>query len=68
MFIVDVKYEKLSLFCSNCKMINHDLSNCRRLQQDANVISGGERTVHSKTQHYYLKVVDAQDKGQGFLA
>jgi len=49
-------------------MINHDLSNCRRLQQDANVISGGERTVHSKTQHYYLKVVDAQDKGQGFLA
>jgi len=38
MFIVDVKYKDLSLFCSNCKMIGHDLSTCKRLQQDVNVI------------------------------
>ena len=27
-FIIDMKYEKLFLFCSNCKIISHDLSNC----------------------------------------
>jgi len=26
----DVEYEKLSLFCSNCKMISHNLSNYER--------------------------------------
>jgi len=31
-FNVDVEYEKLSIFCSNCKMIGHDLSNCKQLQ------------------------------------
>jgi len=31
MFIADVKYEKLPLFCLNCKIIGHDLSSCRRL-------------------------------------
>jgi len=33
-FIVDVKYEILPLFCSNCEMIDYDQSNYRRLQQD----------------------------------
>jgi len=56
-FIVDVKYEKLSLFCSNCKMIGHDLSNCRWLQQDVNVTSGGEKIVGTKIQFYHPKVV-----------
>ena len=61
-FIANVKYDKLPLFCSNCKMIGYDLSNCRRLQQDANVISGGEKTIGAKIhQHYCPKVVGAQD-------
>jgi len=46
-FIVDVEYEKLSLFCSNCKMIDH-LSNCKWLQQNANLISGGKKTIGEK--------------------
>jgi len=59
-FIVDVEYEKLTLFCSNCKIIIHELSHCRGLQQNTNVIFGGEKTVKTKIQqHYCPKVVDA---------
>ena len=49
-FIVDVEYEKLPIFCSNCKMIGHDLSNCRCLQQNAKVISSGDKTIDTKRQ------------------
>jgi len=47
-FIIDMKYEKLFLFCSNCKIISHDLSNCWKLQQDANNIFGGKKTIGPK--------------------
>jgi len=43
-------------------MIGHDLSNCRLLQQDANVISGGEKKVYANIQQLYCsKVVGAHD-------
>ena len=60
-FIVDMTYEKLSLFCSNCKIIGHDLSNCRQLEQNANVSSGVEKIVGTKIQHQHPRVVGAQD-------
>jgi len=44
MFIVDVEYEKLSLFCSTCKMINYYLSKYKRLQQDVKDISNEKQT------------------------
>jgi len=57
-FIADVEYEKLPLFCSNCKMIGRDLSNYGRLEQDGNVIIGAEKTVGVKIQyHYHPKVM-----------
>jgi len=54
-FIVDVEYDKLTIFCSNCKMTGHDLSNCRRLQQDAKVNSHGEKIVGVKIQFIVLR-------------
>jgi len=33
--IADIEYEKLPLVCSSCKMIGHNLSECRR-QLDTN--------------------------------
>lgn len=67
-FIAYMKYNKLSLFCSNFKMINHDLSNCIWLQQDTNVISSGEKTVDTKIQHYRPHVVSAPDGTKGSLS
>lgn len=49
-FIVDAEYEKWPLFYSNCKILSHNLSNCRHLQHDANVISSREKTIGAKTQ------------------
>ena len=49
-------------------MIGHDLSNCRRLHQDVNVISNGEKTIGAKIQHYRPKVVGAQDETKDSLA
>jgi len=47
-FITNVEYEKLLLFCSNCKMIGHGLFNFWRLQYDANVNSDKEKIVGAK--------------------
>jgi len=67
-FIANVEFEKVSPFCSNCKMIGHYLSNYRRLQQNANVISSGEKIVSAKIQqHYHPKVIGAQDGTKGSL-
>lgn len=58
-FIVDLKYEKLSLFCSYSKMIYHYFSSCRQLQQDVSIICVGEKTINTKIQQLYRsKVVD----------
>jgi len=39
----------------------HDLPNCRQLQQDANVTSGGEKIVGAKIQQLYRpKVVSVR--------
>jgi len=66
-FIVDLKYEKLHSFCSNCKMISHDLSNCRQLQH-CQCYFWWEKIVGTKIQqHYRPKVVGAQDGTKGSL-
>ena len=58
----------MPLFFSNYKIIGNDLSNCRWLHKDANVISGGEKIVGVKIQqHYHPKVIGAQDGTNGSL-
>jgi len=64
-----MEYDKLSLFCSNCKIIGHDLSYCRWLQHGATIISSKEKTIATKIQQYYrFKMVGAQDETKGSLA
>jgi len=58
-----VEYEKLPLFYSSCKIIGHDLSNCRRLQQDTNVAYGGEKTVGVEIQQLYRPKVASVKMG-----
>jgi len=47
-------------------MIGHNLSNCIHLQQDTNVIFGGEKRVKN-TQLYHHKVVCTQNGNNGSL-
>lgn len=46
----------------NCKILGQDLSNCRLLQQNVDVISGGEEIVTQKFTNIIHKVVDAHDE------
>lgn len=65
MFTTNVEYEIFSLFYYNCKIISHNLSNCKRLQQDANVDSSRRKTIGAKIQkHYCPKVVSVLDYSQ----
>jgi len=57
LFIIDVEFEKLSLFCKICKIIGHYLSNCRRLQQNVNVIFVGKKTIGTKIQQHHCPMV-----------
>jgi len=50
-------------------LIGHDLSNCRPLRQDTNVVSSREKTIGTKIQlHYYPKVAGVQDETKDSLA
>jgi len=49
MFIVDREYDKFPLFCSNCKMIYHDLFNYRRLKQKLMLILVGRKQLEKDT-------------------
>jgi len=40
-------------------MIDHDLPNCKWLQQNVNVISSREKKIGSKVQFYHPKMVGA---------
>jgi len=50
-------------------MIGHDISSCKRLQQDANVICCGETKASTKVQQHYRPIVaGAHDATKGFFA
>lgn len=67
-FIDYVDYEKLFLFCLNCKTIDHDPSNCKSLQYDVTIISDEEKSINTKTTTLLSKVVIAQDEANDSLA